>query len=149
MLLKELCTLDVVCCAPETRILTAARLMRERHVGDLVVVADPEGDQTPIGIVTDRDIVVEVLGRDRDPATVTVREIMRTPAVIASETEESATAIERMRHHGVRRMPIMGVDRNLAGIVCLDDLLKQVAADVNALVDIVAREQGYEHRTRR
>jgi CBS domain-containing protein len=149
MLLKELCTPDVVYCAPETRILAAARLMRERHVGDLVVVDDPEGDQTPIGMVTDRDIVVEVLGRDRDPATVTVREIMRTPAVIASETEESATAIARMRQHGVRRMPVMGANRRLAGIVCLDDLLKHVAADVNALVDIVVREQGYEHRTRR
>ena len=148
MLLKELCTPDVVYCAPEARVLAAARLMRERPVGDLVVVDDPEGDQTPIGIVTDRDIVVEVLGRDRDPAAVTVREIMRTPAVIASETED-ATAIARMRHHGVRRMPVMGADRRLAGIVCLDDLLKQVAADVNALVDIVAREQGYEHRTRR
>jgi CBS domain-containing protein len=149
MLLKELCTPDVVYCTPEMRVVAAARLMRQRHVGDLVVVDEPEGDQTPIGIVTDRDIVVEVLGKELNPNSVTVREIMRTPAVIASESEDAATAIERMKVHGVRRMPVMGADHKLAGIVCLDDLLKQLAADVNALVEIMAREQGHEHRTRR
>ena len=61
MLLEDLCTADVVCCAPELGVLDAALLMRQRHVGDLVVVSESGEDQTPIGMVTDRDIVVEVL----------------------------------------------------------------------------------------
>jgi CBS domain-containing protein len=70
---------------------------RQRHVGDLIVVEDPHGDQTPLGMVTDRDIVVEVLGRELDPDTVTVAEIMRKPVVIASEAEDVSLALDRMK----------------------------------------------------
>jgi CBS domain-containing protein len=149
MLLKEICTPDVVLCKPDTRVLAAARLMRQKHVGDLIVVEDPHGDQTPLGMVTDRDIVVEVLGRELDPATVTVAEIMRKPVVIASEAEEVSLALDRMKAHGVRRIPVMGERRKLAGILALDDLLRRLAADVGALAEIVAREQGNEQRGRR
>lgn len=149
MLLKEICTPDVVHCSPETTALGLARLMRERHVGDVVVVEDPQSDQTPIGLVTDRDLVVEVLGRERDPARVCAREIMRKPVVIARTSEDTAQAVERMKAHGVRRIPVMDEHRRLAGIVCLDDLLRQLAAEAGALVEIVSREQDREHRDRR
>lgn len=149
MLLKEICTPDVVHCSPQTTALGLARLMRERHVGDVVVVEDPQSDQTPIGLVTDRDLVVEVLGRERDPARVCAREIMRKPVVIARTSEDTAQAVERMKAHGVRRIPVMDEHRRLAGIVCLDDLLRQLAAEAGALVEIVSREQDREHRDRR
>jgi CBS domain-containing protein len=149
MLLKEICTPDVVCCSPETTVLAAARLMRQRHVGDLVVVDDPEGDQSPLGMVTDRDLVVEVLAQERNPAQLTVRDVMRKPVVIAGCNEDAAQAVERMKLHGVRRIPVMGNDRKLAGIISLDDLLVQLAAETKTLVDVVAREQGREHRVRR
>lgn len=149
MLLKEICTPDVVHCAPETTALALARLMREHHVGDVVVVEDADSDQTPVGVVTDRDLVVEVLGRERDPARVSAREIMRKPVVIARTTEDASQAVERMKAHGVRRIPVMDERRKLAGIVCLDDLLKLLAADAGALVDIISREQDREHRNRR
>jgi CBS domain-containing protein len=149
MLLKDLCTTEVVCCAPELRVLDAALLMRQKHVGDLVVVGESGEDQTPIGMVTDRDIVVEVLGKGLDPHTISVRDIMRSPTVIARDSDDAAQAIERMRVHGVRRIPVMAEDRKLVGIVSLDDLLRQLAADANALVEVIAREQNREHRTRR
>jgi CBS domain-containing protein len=123
--------------------------MRQRHVGDLVVVEDPDGDQSPLGMVTDRDLVVEVLAEERNPAAMTVRDIMRKPVVIAGSDEDAGQAAERMRMHGVRRIPVIGNDRKLAGIISLDDLLVQLAADANALVGVIAREQGREHRTRR
>lgn len=149
MLLKDICTPDVVHCTPSATVLSLARLMRERHVGDVIVVEDADGDQTPVGVVTDRDIVVEVLGRERDPARVCAREIMRRPVVIARTNEDAAQAIERMKAHGVRRIPVLDEQSRLAGIVCLDDLLKQLAADAGALADIVSREQDREHRSRR
>jgi CBS domain-containing protein len=149
MLLKEICTPDVVLCRPDTPVLAAARMMRQHHVGDLVVVEDPNGDQTPLGIVTDRDIVVEVLARDLDPGAVMVAQVMHKPTVIASEAEDVSVALERMKAHGVRRMPVMGERRRLAGILALDDLLRRLAADASALAEIVAREQGNEHRGRR
>lgn len=149
MLLKDLCTPDVVCCGPELRVRGAAILMRQKHVGDLVVVNESDGDQTPIGMVTDRDIVVEVLGRELNPDAVAVREIMRAPTVIARDSDEAAEVVERMKVHGVRRVPVMGSNHTLVGIVCLDDLLRQLAADANALAEIIARGQSHEHRTRR
>jgi CBS domain-containing protein len=149
MLLNEICIPDVVYCSADSTALAAARLMRERHVGDVVVVDEPNGDQTPIGVVTDRDIVVEVIAKEQDPTRVTVREIMRTPVVVAHATEELSAAVERMKAHGVRRVPVMGESQRLVGILCLDDLLKQIAADAGALVEIVSREQNREHRQRR
>jgi CBS domain-containing protein len=149
MLLKDLCTPDVVYCTPRTTILDAARLMRQRHVGDVIIVEDEESEQTPLGLITDRDIVVEVLAQERDPATVMVRDIMRTPVIIAHASEDAADALERMKRHGVRRIPVMSEKRRLAGIVTLDDLVRQLAVDAAALAEVIVREQDREHHTRR
>ena len=149
MKLKELCTPDVVYCTAQISALHAARLMRERHVGDLVIIDESEQTPAPIGIVTDRDIVVEVLAKDLDPATTPVGQIMRTPLVIARTSEEADNALERMRAHGVRRIPVLDEHEQLTGILSLDDLLKRLAADAAVLADIVAREQDREHRLRR
>ena len=149
MLMRELCMPDVVYCGPATRVSEAAHLMRNKHVGDLVVVEDPDGDRIPLGVVTDRDLVIEVLAKGLDPAKIQLKDIMRTPVVVATETEDSAQAIERMRMHGVRRIPVVGVGGALKGIVTLDDLLRQFAADATALLDVVVKGQSHEHRARR
>jgi len=148
MLLKDICTPEVVTCSPTTSVLAAARLMRERHVGDLIVM-ESSGEASPLGIVTDRDIVIEVLGRELDPATVRVRDVMRAPVVIAHGGEDAAVAVERMCTHGVRRVPVMGADRRLIGIVSLDDLVRQLAANAQALADVVTHQQTREQRARR
>jgi CBS domain-containing protein len=149
MLLKEVCTPEVACCGPLTTTLTAARLMRERHVGDLVVVADPDRDSTPLGLVTDRDIVVEVLAKERDAKSTPVQEIMRKPLVVARADEEVSEAIARMKKHGVRRVPVIGEHGRLAGIVCLDDLLRHLVTQTAALVGVLSSEQDHEQRARR
>jgi CBS domain-containing protein len=149
MLLKAICTPDVICCGPATSVQAAASLMRLKHTGDLVVVDDPEEDRIPLGVITDRDLVVEVLANGLNPATTAVRSLLQTPIVIAQEHEDASEALERMRTHAVRRLPIVGSEGKLVGIITLDDLLQLVAADINALVEIVSREQGREHRLRR
>lgn len=149
MLLKEICAPDVVCCAADRSVLHAARLMRQHHVGDLIVVEDLESDPSPIGVVTDRDLVVEVLGKELDPARVTLRQIMRTPVVIASMAEDVTQALERMKFHGVRRIPVVDESSKLVGVLALDDLLKRLATDAASLAEVVIREQDREHRIRR
>ena len=79
MLLKEVCVLEPVSCSRETRISEAAQMMRQHHCGDLVVVDDPRGDCVPAGILTDRDIVVEVLAKGLDAATTTVADVGHLP----------------------------------------------------------------------
>lgn len=149
MLLNEICVLDVASCGREASILEAARLMRQQHTGTLVVVDDPQGERVPVGIVTDRDIVVEALANELDPAKTTVARIMSARLVIAGGAEDVADALDRMRAHGVRRLPVVDAAGGLTGIVTLDDLLRIHAAQAGALADLVSKEQTHEQRARR
>ncbi len=149
MLVKDVCTLDVVCCRAETRAIAAARLMRHRHVGDLVIVDDPDGSRIPLGVVTDRDLAVEVLGNGLDPAETTVGSLMRHPVVIASESEDTGQLIERMRAHGVRRVPVCDDRGGVVGIVTLDDILKHLVDEAGALMAILDKGRKHEQLARR
>lgn len=149
MLIKEVCVLDVASCSRDTTVLEAAHLMRHHHTGDLVVVDQPGSESVPLGIVTDRDIVVEALAAGRDAATTTVAEIMSARLVIAAGAEDVAVGIERMRLHGVRRLPVVDHAGSLMGILTLDDVLRLHAGRASAMADIVAKGQGREYRSRR
>jgi CBS domain-containing protein len=149
MQLNTFCMLDVKCCSPRITVLEAAHLMRRNHTGDLVVVDDDETKPAPLGVITDRDIVVEVLAKGLDPEVTTVGSVMRTPVVVADAGEDSTQVMERMRAQGVRRIPVTGAGGKLVGVVTVDDLRKRLAADAALLTDVIAREQNHEARTRR
>lgn len=149
MLVKDVCTLDVATCGRELNVLEAAYLMRQHHTGDLIVVDDPEGDRTPAGIITDRDIVIEVLAQDLDPARTSVSTVMNSKLVMAGASEDVVDAVERMRMHGVRRLPVVAHDGGLYGILTLDDILTLQAGQFSTLAGVVAKEQTREIRSRR
>lgn len=149
MQLKELCVLDVACCAPSATIAEAARLMRLHHTGDLIVTDDSDGTREPVGIVTDRDIVMEVIAKGRDIDRTRVGEVMAKPLVIASGSENVSTAIDRMRTHGVRLLPIVDDGGIVLGIITLDDLYRVLADHTAALAAIVSKQQTREQRSRR
>jgi len=149
MLLKEVCTASVVSCGPQTTVLQAASLMRHRHVGDLVVVDDPQDQGVPLGIVTDRDIVIEVLGNGLDPAKTTVGSLMRKPVVIANESEDTTQVIQRMQANGVRRLPVVAHEGEVVGIITLNDLLRLFVADANSLLGVMTKGQINEQHSRR
>lgn len=146
MRLNAMCTVEPVRCTPETTAVEAAQVMRRKHVGDLVVV--DEDKTVPLGIITDRDIVVEVLARGLDPAITAVGTVLRTPVVLTNECEDVSHALELMRIHGVRRLPVVDNHGELVGIITADDILRYVAADVGSLVDVVSREHAREQRLR-
>jgi CBS domain-containing protein len=100
-------------------------------------------------LITDRDIVVEVLAKGLNPEVTTVGSVIRTPVVVADGGEDSSQVLERMRAHGVRRIPVVGAGGKLIGIVTVDDLLKRLAADATLLSEVIAREQSHEARARR
>ncbi len=149
MLLKTVCTPDVVCCSREMSVREAASLMRSRHVGDLVVVAGPEEDRVPLGVVTDRDLTIEVLGNGRDPATTTLASLIHRPVVIAHEDEDTSLVVERMRAQGVRRIPVVNAYGVAVGIITLDDLVRVLINEASSLVQIVTRAEDAERRARR
>lgn len=149
MKLKELCVLDLACCQKDTSVAEAARLMRQHHTGDLIVVDEIDGSREPVGVVTDRDIVIEVIAKGHDPDRTRVREVMGRPVVVASVSEDVPTAVDRMRMHGVRRLPIVDDSGAVFGIITLDDLYRNLAEQTAALAAIVSKEQTREQRSRR
>ena len=149
MLLKDFYTTEALHCGRNTTVLEAAELMHRRHIGDLIVVDDLDDNPIPVGLVTDRDIVLKVLGNGRDAAKTRVADIMSMPLVTAADEEDSSAAIARMRSHGVRRLPVTTAGGRLVGIVTLDDLLRMLRTEVDGLLDILTREQDQERRGRR
>lgn len=133
----------------EATVQAACKLMRHYHVGSLVVVDEVDGKRTPIGIVTDRDMVVEVDAMELDPKVITVGDIMSADLTTVSERHGVFEAIEIMRFKGVRRLPVVGAEGQLVGIVTIDDLLEVIAGELTEIVHIVSREQSREQTARK
>lgn len=144
----KLCTIDTVCCTRDETVQGAAYLMRKHHVGDIVVVDEPDGERSPVGIVTDRDIVVSVIALGLDPLGLQVGDIMSDDLLVADEHEDVDALIERMRLRGIRRVPVVGEDGRLAGIVSADDLLGYLAEEMEDLSRISPYQQNHERRAR-
>jgi CBS domain-containing protein len=141
----EVCNREVIITTSDTTVAAAAKLMRQHHVGSIVVVDSIQTQiRIPIGVITDRDIVVELTAMDLDPDAITVGDVMRRELATARESEGLLEAMEVMRYKGVRRLPIVGEQGQLIGIVTLDDLLEILAEQLRALVKIVAHEQSRE-----
>jgi CBS domain-containing protein len=102
-----------------------------------------------VGIVTDRDIIVEVIATGLDPAVITVGDIMSQDLVVGRESDTVLETLEIMRFKGVRRLPTVDRDGQLVGIVTVDDLLEVLAEELNELARIVAREQSHEVSARK
>ena len=144
MNIGELCNRETIIVHKNENIVEAARLMRRFHVGDLIVVTKSEDGNTPIGIVTDRDIVMEVVANNADPQTVKVVEIMSKELVTGSEEEGIYEIIERMRMHGVRRLPVVDKEGYLSGILSVDDILEFLGEEVDALIGLFYKERRSE-----
>jgi len=149
MQVGEICTREVVCANTETTIAAAAKLMRQYHIGDVIVTREENGRRIPLGIVTDRDVVLGVVAPELNPATLTVGDIMCAELVTADESEDVFDAVQRMRNKGVRRIPITQEDGGLAGILSIDDIIEILAEEMNHLARLISREQMHEQETRR
>jgi CBS domain-containing protein len=148
MSIGKFCHRNVVCAERAATALDAARLMRQHHVGNLVIVDGPPGEQRPVGIVTDRDIVVEIVSAGLDPAKITLGELLLRPLVTVAESDGYIDTIRLMAAKGVRRMPVVRADGVLVGIITLDDLFRQLAIPLAELAALAIRERDFEVRTR-
>ena len=144
----ELCNRNVVTAEPDMSIAQAAELMRSHHVGCLVVVRENEGRVEPAGIVTDRDIVVELLAKGISIDEVTVGDIMSFALLKVSEDESVFECAQRMRSRGVRRVPVITNNGALAGILALDDILSLLGEELSLLCKLTEREAEQEAKKR-
>jgi len=125
MKIAEIMSSNVDRVSAEMPITEAARKMREDDVGVLPV----EADDRLIGMVTDRDIVVRVLGTGADPASATVRDAMSTDVFYVFDDDDPVAVAQNMGRMKVRRLPVVNRDKRLVGIVSLGDLACHVPAE--------------------
>jgi CBS domain-containing protein len=144
MPVAEICSRGVVIASPDDSLRTVAQLMRQHHVGSVVVTHDEAGLCRPVGIITDRDIVLAVVAKDVSPDAVSAGDVMSEPLATARESDEIWDVLERMRTRGVRRLPVVGAHGELVGIVSADDVLELVAEELVNLARIIGREQRQE-----
>jgi predicted transcriptional regulator len=149
MTVGEICTRNVVVAPKAELIVDAAKRMRTSHVGNLVVCETRNGRHFPVGIVTDRDIVISVVAGDPDHINyLLVSDVMSDDLVTAREHDSIEAALKKMEDHGVRRLPITDTDGVLIGILTLDDVLQYLTGQQSELVALVAREQRRERQYR-
>lgn len=144
----NICNREVIVASADVNVTEAASLMRRHHVGD-VLVLDSSADRIPIGIVTDRDIVVEVIACGLDPNALRLRDLLVSPLVTTQQTESCEDTVRLMALHGVRRMPVVDADDQLVGVVTLDDLLPYFSAPLAQLSQLAARGRRREIRLRK
>lgn len=144
MSIGEICNREVVTIEKSAPVARAAKLMRQFHVGSVVVVADGEQPLKPVGVVTDRDLAIEILAHEVPVETVTVGDVMGADLLTGREEDGVWETIMRMRAMGVRRLPIVGDHGELVGILTMDDLLQFVVGELSDLVKLVRREQKRE-----
>ena len=145
----ELCNREVVFAYRDTRLVEAARLMREHHVGSLLAVVERHGERVPVGILTDRDIVIAVVAKELDPRGLTVGDVMAGDMAMVREQDSIADALRLMREKGVRRVPVLTHKGTLAGLLTLDDMLEFAAEELGAFTSAIQRERSHEASLRR
>jgi len=139
----DICRTSVITAAATAPLPELAKLMRRHHVGSVVVV-DANDAKRPLGIVTDRDIVVEVVAAGQDARSITAGEIMSAPLVTATDSEDASWTLKVMRDRGVRRLPVLDADGAMVGIVALDDLLDAASATLSDVVQAIGTERIVE-----
>ena len=146
MAVGEICSREVVFVARSESCAQAARLMRENHVGSLVVVGPP---RVPVGMITDRDLAVGVMALGLDAERTLVEVVMRPRIALVRETEGLGRAITLMRAEGVRRLPVVDADGTLVGILAADDLIELFADELSGLAAMIGKSARLERAERR
>lgn len=127
MTLGRICQRDIDTAEPFETVRAAAQRMASRCVGTLLVV---DAQRRPIGILTDRDIALRVVGEGREAAATLVSDVMTRDPHTLSELASVEDALALMRAHGVRRLPIVSPHGDLVGVVTLDDILALLADEM-------------------
>jgi CBS domain-containing protein len=149
MTLKTICNREVLIAQKNDTLVEAAKLMREHQVGSIVVVEERNGVRYPVGIVTDRDIVIELIAKEVDINSVTLGDVMCRDIILGKESDDVNETIKIMRQRGIRRLPVVDADSGvLVGIVTMDDLIDLIAEQLKDLAALIGKQQNFEKKYR-
>jgi len=149
MAVSAVCNHNVATIERGAGVVEAAARMRAEHVGDLIVVEQRGGRRVPVGILTDRDIVVAVVAKRVSPDAVKVGDAMSSKVLTVNEDNGIEHALREMRRVGVRRAPVLDSSGELVGVLSIDDVIDHLAVQLDHIGDIIRRGQQAEADTRR
>jgi CBS domain-containing protein len=146
----DVCQKNPVTARPFDDLTDLARTMRDQHVGYIVIVepAVREGAFKPMGVLTDRDIVVGVVAKGGEPRALRAGDVMTREPSVAQEEESLGSALQKMRKIGVRRLPVVGRHEELIGVLSLDDIIDALVGELADVAGSIRSEQLIEHYLR-
>lgn len=148
MTVGTICNRNVATIDPDADITEAAERMRKEHVGDLIVAKFKDARLVPVGIVTDRDIVISVVAKKVDPTTLTVGDVMSADLLTVREDNGIDFALREMRRFGVRRVPVIGTAGELVGVLSINDVVDYLGVQLSHIGDIIRFSQEAEAEKR-
>ena len=147
MRIADICSERVICISPDATVQQAAALMHDQDVGALIIV--PDGKREPIGIVTDRDVVLRVVATGKDPRATRIAEAMSLSLATCRNNHELLDVLDLMRTRGIRRVPVVDAQTAIIGIVTTDDVIGALSEHVLTLARSVLSEEAIERRRHR
>ncbi|HVS23259.1 MAG TPA: CBS domain-containing protein [Gammaproteobacteria bacterium] len=149
MTVSALCNHNVATIERDASVVEAAARMRAEHVGDLIVVEQRGPKRVPVGMLTDRDIVVAVVAKRVSPDDVTVGDAMSSEPLTVNKDNGVEHALREMRRAGVRRAPVVDERGELVGVLSIDDVIDHLAVQLGHIADIIRLGQQTETDARR
>lgn len=138
MPISDLCSKNLISVVRGSTLQYAAQLMKQYHVGGIVVVESGEQNK-PIGFITDRDIVLEAVAESL-PLETPVEEVMSSNVSTVRLKDGIASVVEKMEMEGVRRMVVIDEKGNACSLVTADDILKLLAKELSGLGKIIEHQ---------
>ncbi|MDI9819010.1 MULTISPECIES: CBS domain-containing protein [unclassified Legionella] len=148
MQVGEFCNREVVILYGDESVKAAAELMRSHHVGDVVLVEEQQGKCVPTGLISDRDLVVEVMVPGLQPEKLAAKDIVTRPVLLAHEKDSLFDALEVMREKGIRRLPVVDDNQALIGIITIDDIIDILTEMLGCVVQVIKRQRDLETQER-
>ena len=149
MTVGSICKRSLVVAPKDESIVDAAKRMRMLHVGTVIVVEERDGKPVPIGILTDRDIVLSIVASDAEHLPfLNVSDAMSDNLLVAAEDTSLADGLRLMQERGVRRLPLVDHAGALVGIVTADDVVRFLAEELGEVVKLMNHEEQVERRYR-
>jgi CBS domain-containing protein len=142
----ELCSRDLVSVTADTPLMEVAKLMRDEHVGIVIVTKAPADEPVAAGVITDRDIARSLLDRPAGLAGIQAEKVMTRDPLVLDEAESVETAIQHLRDRGVRRAPVVTSHGQLVGLVSTDDLIAHIAGELSSLGRLLEQQPRRERR---
>jgi CBS domain-containing protein len=136
----DICSRNVIHVSQQDSVLDIVRIMQEQHVGSVVVVDDLDGEIRPLGMITERDLVLEVLAAKINPSVVTAEDIMTCELICVTETHNVTQALKYLCYYGVRIAPVVNVNGVLVGLFSIEDSLSTLSQEFSEIVKLLCNE---------